>query len=122
MYSSVLNSDAQILADAESIKHGVELVLVRIRNQMFFGFLALISMCSLFTALLRLIVSDSIRSSYFGEFLPGLMLLVGFIFIQSIRSVMESMSLYSSTMLTRRRVTASIEKWHARRSEAKHYE
>ncbi|PNG40874.1 hypothetical protein A1354_11920 [Pseudomonas asplenii] len=122
MYSSISDSDAHILADAESVKHKVELVLLRVRNQMIFGSFALITTFSLFAELMKLILSGSIEQSNFGEFLPGLMLLVGFVLIQSIRCVMESVSLYGSTMLTRRRVDTSIEKWHSQRSEAKGYE
>ena len=115
-------TDGDVLAHANSVMYKVELVLIKLRFQVGLSLFALMISLYFFLLLLKeLLLSNSSVGTY-ESFVPGIMLLIGFIFIQSFRCFKMSIYLYLSTTLSKRRIVSSIEDWSALRGAEHGYD
>jgi len=116
------HTDGDVLAHANSVRYKVELVLIKLRLQVGLSFFALmVSLCFFLLLLNELLLSNSSFGTY-ESFVPGIILLTGFVFIQSFRCFKMSIYLYLSTTLSKRRIVSSIEDWSALRGTEHGYE
>jgi len=122
MHLSEEYNDGDMLTDANSVKYKVELVLIKVRFQVGFSLIALMVSFYIFLLLLKALMFSNSPVGTYELYFPGVMLLMGFIFIQSIRCFRMSIFLYSSAVLSRKRIDASIDDWNALRGAESGYE
>lgn len=101
----------QLLSDAESTKYKIELTLIKVRSQRLFSLTMLIASFMLLMTLLFSLVYSTFEVGRFEFYLPAMTLLVGFVLIQSFRYFKASCFLYSSAIVSRQRIVASIDEW-----------
>lgn len=103
--------DDELLSNAESAKYRIEIALLKIKYQRLLSLAALAASSILLMVLLSLLIHSTFEGGRFELYLPTVTLLVGFVFIQSLRCFRISCFLYSSAILSRQRIAASIDEW-----------
>lgn len=109
-------NDDELLSSAESTKYKIEIALLKIRYQRLFSTAALVASFLLLLVLLPSLMYSIFEAGRFELYLPAMTLLVGFVFIQSLRFFKMSCFLYSAAMLSRQRMASSIYEWETTRS------